>query len=157
MSQYTKQPEARLCKNGCGQEIIWDNTNRYFLNVANNERHMCPNFTPRQRSQDIKQTYQPTQRPSYTPTPGRDWSGKNESIQAMHNEKTDLTKEYHTILREQNELKKRELDLLERQVKTQEWMSQVAQEEQKDFLKEGKKMDVPENLLSKGKKQNETI
>ena len=144
---------VKPCINGCGAQSYWkyeDGKNRPY-NAANNERHMCPNFTPRQRRDDIKQTqgYQPQQRLTGT-FPGQ--QQKNQAIQEMHDEKTELTKAYHKILERQNELKERELELLERQVKTQEWMSQTVHEEQATELT-NKTIDANKNLL-KDKKED---
>ena len=35
---------AKECRNNCGRVIEWDNENRYFIEVANGQRHRCPNY-----------------------------------------------------------------------------------------------------------------
>jgi len=39
---------AKECRNGCGRMIEWNNDLRYFQEVANGQRHMCPNWQSRQ-------------------------------------------------------------------------------------------------------------
>lgn len=35
---------SKECKNNCGRVIEWDNEKRFFVEVANGQRHMCPNY-----------------------------------------------------------------------------------------------------------------
>jgi hypothetical protein len=60
--RFSGPPKPKMCttKEGkqCGSEIIWDNDQGYYVNTTNHERHMCPNFTRRERYQDIKQSQQ---------------------------------------------------------------------------------------------------
>jgi hypothetical protein len=137
---------------GCGQELeFYDPGNgakKFVVEVGSNplKKHVCPNAKPFQKSprqQAITESRQITGTTTY-PTPPNFTAEKNQAIQAMHDEKTELTKAYHKILERQNELKQtelalyarevsskeREVELLERQVKTQEWMSQTVQTEQ---------------------------
>jgi transcriptional accessory protein Tex/SPT6 len=133
----SQQPAARLCKNGCGQEIYWDNANRYFVNVANNERHMCPNFNPRQRRDDIKQTqgYQPLQRYSQTQQPLQvESSSQREEIKAMAQEKNTIAKDTNAATRELAEALKT--------IATEMSLDRAQRQEfHEDFIKEGKKQD----------------
>jgi hypothetical protein len=142
----SQQPAARLCKNGCGQEIYWDNANRYFVNVANNERHMCPNFNPRQRAQDIRQSQGPyrtfqtqsgqIQVPSGAttyPLPGES-SSQREEIKAMAQEKNAIAKDTNAATRELAEALKT--------IATEMSLDRAQRQEfHEDFIKEGKKQD----------------
>ena len=53
----------KICNNGCGRMIEWNNDFRYFVEVATGQRHKCPNYSGRQQSdfernkQQYGQTY----------------------------------------------------------------------------------------------------
>ena len=40
----SKNRHEKVCKNGCGQVIKWDNFQNCYIEVSTNQRHRCPNW-----------------------------------------------------------------------------------------------------------------
>jgi len=154
---------VKPCINGCGAQTYWvyqDGKNRPF-NAANNELHKCPNYTPKQRRQDIaqEQGYRP-QGAQVRLNAGLpvESSSQREEIKAMAQEKNAIAKDTNVATLTLAEAT-RALAVAQHEIATQMELDRMQREEfQEQFIKEGKKQDyVPENLLEKGKKQDETL
>ena len=43
----SKIRQEKVCKNGCGKVIRWDNSQNSYIEVDTNQRHRCPNWNPK--------------------------------------------------------------------------------------------------------------
>jgi hypothetical protein len=44
----SKNHQEKVCKNGCGKYIKWDNCQNAYLEIETNQRHRCPKWEPNQ-------------------------------------------------------------------------------------------------------------